>query len=51
MSDKCTDIKHQTIKVYGEGRYSSTILDFITRRRGVVSFMTQLLCLQGNRPQ
>jgi hypothetical protein len=33
--------------MYGEWRYSSTILDFSTTWWGVVSFITQLLNLWG----
>jgi hypothetical protein len=32
MNDTGTDIKHPATKMYGEWRYSSTILDLETRR-------------------
>jgi hypothetical protein len=38
------------MKAYGEGRYSSTILDLCTRWRYVVSFTSQPLYPPGKEP-
>jgi hypothetical protein len=39
------------MKAYGEGRYSSTVIDLCTRWRCVVSFTPRPLSLQGKSPR